>query len=79
MTKKQFKNIRVQLRLISEYFCNISVDVDDLENDDITMTEENKKKIIRGMYGDSYKLELAVKDLQKILLSEIPEWNEVEK
>ena len=78
MTEQKIKMLEIQLKLISEYLLNIGIVLDDLKHDDITMTDEHKEEMIMGMYGDSYKLGLAVKKLQKELSSEIPkEWREV--
>lgn len=68
MTGEKIKLLNIQLKLISEYMMNIALCVDGLEHDDITMTDEHEKEMIKGMYGDAYKLELAVKDLQKEIL-----------
>ena len=67
MTDKDIKNLHIQLDLILRYFENIAIDVDTLEYDDITMTEENKKEMVNGMMGNAYKLGLAVDDLKKQL------------
>ena len=67
MTEQQIKNLHIQLDLILQYFENIAVDLDSIEYDDITMTEENKKEMVNGMMGNAYKLGLAVDDLKKQL------------
>lgn len=80
MTEQKIKTMEIQIKLITDYLCNIGIDLDDLKHDDITMTDEHKEEMIMGMYGDAYKLGLAVKDLQKELSTEIPkEWRVLEE
>ena len=67
MTEQQIKNIHVQLDLILRYFENVAIDLDNVEYDDITMTEEQKKEMCEGMSANAYKLGLAVEDLKKQL------------
>ena len=67
MTEQQRQHLYLQKELIFEYMTNISVDVDNLYYDDITMTDENEKEIIKGMVEWAYKLGFAVEDLKKQL------------
>lgn len=80
MTEQKIKVLEIYIKLISDRLSNIGIDFDDLKHDDITMTDEHKEEMIMGMYGDAYKLGLAVKKLQKELSSEIPkEWRVLEE
>ena len=80
MTEQKIKTMEIHIKLITDYLCNIGNDLDDLKHDDITMTDEHKEEMIMGMYGDAYKLGLAVKRLQKELSTEIPkEWRVFEE
>ena len=67
MTEQQIKNLHVQLDLILRCFENVAIDLDNIEYDDITMTDEDKKEIVKGMSANAYKLGLAVEDLKKQL------------
>lgn len=80
MTEQKIKVLEIQLKLITGYLLNIGIDLEDLKNDDITMTDGDKEEMIMGMYGDAYRLGLAVKKLQKELSTEIPkEWRLLEE
>ena len=66
MTDKQkIKNMSVLLKQISDYLMDIALVVDDLEHDDITMTDDDKKEMLNGMLPWVYKMGKAVVDLEK--------------
>jgi len=67
MTEQQRQHLYLQKELIFEYITNISIDVDNLYYDDITMTDENEIEMIRGIVGWADKLGLAVENLKKQL------------
>lgn len=80
MTEHKIKVLEIYIKLISDHLFNIGIELDDLKHDDITMTDEHKEEMIMGMYGDAYKLGLAVKHLRKELSTEIPkEWRVLEE
>ena len=65
MNKQKIKNMSVLLKQISDYLMDIALGVDDLEHDDITMTDDDKEEMLSGMLPFVYKMGKAVADLEK--------------
>lgn len=71
MTEEQISYLNKQLKLINEHTTNISIDLIDLKHADITMTEEDKKQIVKGMLIDSLKLKISANGLFNELMRKV--------
>ena len=71
MNEEKIKHFHLQLMLISKYLTNVAIDLDNIVNDDITATDSYTKNIKKEVEENAYKLNLAVKDLQKMIKKEI--------
>lgn len=71
MTEEQISYLNKQLKLINEHATNISIDLNDLKHDDITMTEEDKKQMVKGMLIDSLKLKISANGLFNELMRKV--------
>lgn len=71
MNEEKIKGFHAQLKLIANYLANVAIDLDDILYDDITVTDSEIKKMKKEVEKDAYKLNLAVKDLQKMIKKEI--------
>ena len=67
MTDIEYKNLKVQAELISDYITNINIDIDNLYHNDITMTEDDKNKMVEDVRTNSIKLWFAFEDFAKQL------------
>lgn len=71
MNEEKIKRFHAQLKLIGNYLSNVAIDLDDILYDDITVADSEIKKMKKEVEKNSYKLNLAVKDLQKMIKKEI--------
>lgn len=71
MNEEKIKDFHSQLKLISKYLTNVAIDLDNIVYDDITATDSYTKNIKKEVEEHAYKLNLAVKDLQKMIKKEI--------
>lgn len=71
MNEEKIKHFHSQLTLISKYLTNVAIDLDNIVYDDITATDIYTKNIKKEVEENAYKLNLAVKDLQKMIKKEI--------
>lgn len=70
MNEEKIKGFYAQLKLIANYLSNVAIDLDDILYDDITVTDSEINKMKKEVEKDAYKLNLAVKDLQKMIEKE---------
>ena len=71
MTEEQISYLNKQLELINEHATNIFITLNDLKHDDITMTEEHKKKMVKCMLVDSLKLKISANGLFNELMRKV--------
>ena len=71
MNEEKIKDFHSQFALISKYLTYVAIDLDNIVYGDITATDSYTKSIKKEVEEHTYKLNLAVKDLQKMIKKEI--------